>query len=143
MRRGAAMLCHCAQKGLTALHLASLDGKLEVARLLLEGGADMNIQDKVRVPRPLCTFTRRCRSYCCCRQCSPAMLCALRFATLPSPVRCVALMLGRTAAGRCDAGCAVTRADRMGGVALCHVERPSGGRAAAAGARRGHGGDNR
>ena len=39
----------CVQtSGWTALHLASKEGHVEISRMLIEGGADVDIKDKVR-----------------------------------------------------------------------------------------------
>ena len=37
----------CPQDGWTALHLAALEGKVDVVRLLIEAEAQVNIQTKV------------------------------------------------------------------------------------------------
>ena len=43
--------CNCAQdEGRTPLHCAAMRCRLEVARLLLECGADKEVKDKVRTP---------------------------------------------------------------------------------------------
>ena len=40
-------LYFCPQLGLTALHMAANEGKVDVARLLTDAGAQLNIQTKV------------------------------------------------------------------------------------------------
>ena len=40
-------MCFCAQNGVTALHLAAHEGKVDVVRLLARGGAQLNIQTEV------------------------------------------------------------------------------------------------
>ena len=41
----------CVQiSGWTALHIASKEGHVEISRMLIEGGADLNMKDKVCSP---------------------------------------------------------------------------------------------
>ena len=40
----------CPQDGWTALHLAALQGNVDVVRLLIDAEAQVNIQDKVYTP---------------------------------------------------------------------------------------------
>ena len=48
---GELTVCLCPQNGVTALHLAAQEGKVDVVRLLTETQAQVNIQTKVH---PLC-----------------------------------------------------------------------------------------
>ena len=42
-------MCFCAQDDATALHIAAQEGKVDVVRLLIEAGAQLNIQTMVNV----------------------------------------------------------------------------------------------
>lgn len=44
------------QKGNTALHVASLAGQLEVVKILIENGADVNVQSQVNILRSFDDF---------------------------------------------------------------------------------------
>ena len=44
---GEVTVCLCPQNGATALHLAALEGKVDVVRLLTEAQAQVNIQTEV------------------------------------------------------------------------------------------------
>ena len=44
---GELTVCWCSQDGLTALHLAAQEGRVDVVRLLTEAQAQVNIQDEV------------------------------------------------------------------------------------------------
>ena len=44
---GAVTVCLCPQNGVTALHLAAQEGKVDVVRLLTEAQAQVNIRTKV------------------------------------------------------------------------------------------------
>ena len=51
---------HVSQDGWTALHYASREGHMEIARLLVNRGADINMKDKVSIePDEMTIMCRR------------------------------------------------------------------------------------
>ena len=73
----ALLLCGPAQYGMTPLHWAAFNGRLEVVRLLLDSGADKEATNQVRTP--CATAAARCVGMCggaklagCSRACAPS-----------------------------------------------------------------------
>ena len=102
------VLCRCAQSGLTPLHYAVWLGHLDVARLLLERGADKEANDSggtnnVRAHAPLAAAFRCAGARRCCANASAAVLLALRDAACvraPSPFVATDLRTGASATAR-------------------------------------------
>ena len=53
------MVCFCAQGGGTALFAAAQEGKMDVLRLLVKAGAQLNMQTKVKMYITDVLFTSR------------------------------------------------------------------------------------
>ena len=57
------------QDGATALYAASLNGRIEVVRILIEGGADVNIRKRVchlTILSSVCVCIHACMCVCVC-----------------------------------------------------------------------------
>ena len=57
------------QKGFSVLYLAANDGNTDVAKMLIDGGADVNLRDKVSNMRRWIVVVIACVSDCVMSQC--------------------------------------------------------------------------
>jgi hypothetical protein len=138
------------QYGRTPLHCAAAYGKLEVATLLLERGADKEAKDNVRPPR--CRARRRSAALALrAHRMSRRRCTMLQFtASSRSPRCCWSAVRTRRPRPMCERRAAALAAAQPRSLcalagwpdaaALCCCERQARGRHAAAGARRGQGG---
>ena len=129
----ALLCCDCTQDDKTPLLLAVEEGQLEVVRLMLELGADKEANDRVRAPHAtaaaLCVGARRVR-----QSAGRVQPCMRSVPHYLSRLGCLLAALRRGAAF------VRSRAEWQDATALGGKEWSSGGRTAAAGARREQGG---